>query len=170
MYGLAGAYQDADRLDDAIGLSEQALEICKAKLGPVHPTGLRIRAVHAGALGQMRLQQKNYVEAERLLREDLSFHEQMMPDNWSRFRGESLLGASLLGQKKYADAEPLLIGAYEGLKRPEAKIRPMLKRCLTEAGERVVRLYDEWGNDKEAAEWRAKLARELPTENKESKP
>jgi tetratricopeptide (TPR) repeat protein len=169
MYGLAAAYQDADRLDDAIRLSEEALELYKAKLGD-HPTVLRISAIHAGALGQMRLQQKNYADAERLLRENLSFHEQMMPDNWSRFRSASLLGASLLGQKRYADAEPLLIGAYEGLERPEAKVRPMLKRFLTEAGERVVRLYDEWDKPEKAADWRAKLAREFPTEKNKPRP
>jgi hypothetical protein len=33
---------------------------------------------------------------------------------------------------------------------------------LTEAGERVVRLYDEWGKPEEAAKWRARIARELP--------
>ena len=34
----------------------------------------------------------------------------------------SLLGAALAGQKKYAEAEPLLIGGYEGLKAREARI------------------------------------------------
>ena len=56
------------------------------------------------------------------------------------------------------------------MKQREAKIPAPLKRHLTEAGERVVRLYDDWGKPKEAADWRAKLASELPAENNEPKP
>jgi hypothetical protein len=56
------------------------------------------------------------------------------------------------------------------MKEREAKIPAELKRHLTEAGERVVRLYDEWGKPEEAAKWRAKLSRELPAENNEPKP
>jgi hypothetical protein len=37
------------------------------------------------------------------------------PDDWQRFRAESLLGASLAGQKKYAEAEPLLLEGYRGM-------------------------------------------------------
>jgi hypothetical protein len=29
------------------------------------------------------------------------------PDDWQRFRAESLLSASLAGQEKYAEAEPI---------------------------------------------------------------
>ena len=32
------------------------------------------------------------------------------------------MGATLLGQKKYAEAEPLLLAGYEGMKQREAKI------------------------------------------------
>ena len=107
-------------------------------------------------------------EAEPLLRLDLSRRER--GSNWSRFHGESLLGASLLGQKKFGDAKPFLIGGYEGMKQREAQIPAPLKRYLTEASERVVRLYDEWGKLDEAARLRAMLARELPAENNEPKP
>ena len=91
-------------------------------------------------------------------------------DRWYRFRSESLLGESLLGQKKFDEAEPHLIAGYEGMKQHAAKIPAPFKHYLTEAGERVVRLYDDWGKPEEAAEWRARLARELPAENKEPKP
>jgi eukaryotic-like serine/threonine-protein kinase len=166
-WGFAGAYQEADRLDEAVRvLSEEALELGKAKLGPDHPTTREARAVRDGILGRMRLQQKQYAEAEPLLRQGLSIREKV-PNHWSQFHSESLLGESLLGQKKFDEAEPFLIKGYEGMKACEAKIPAPLKRHLTEAGERVVRLYDEWGKPEEAAKWRAKLARELPAENNE---
>jgi eukaryotic-like serine/threonine-protein kinase len=170
MWILAWVYQDADRLDEAIRLSEEALELYKAKLGPDHPDTLITRAVRAGALGRMRLQQKKYAEAEPLLREDLTSRKRVMPNYWQRFHIESLLGESLLGQKKFGDAEPHLKEGYEGMWQRTDKIPAQLKRHLTEAGERIVRLYDEWGKPEEAAKWRAKLARELPAENNEPKP
>jgi hypothetical protein len=91
-------------------------------------------------------------------------------NNWCRFRSASLLGASLLGQKKFDEAEPLLIKGYEEMKEREAKIPAPFKHYLTEAGERVVRLYEDWGKPEEAAKWRAELARKPPAENNEAKP
>jgi serine/threonine protein kinase/tetratricopeptide (TPR) repeat protein len=170
MSGLAGAYLEADRLDEAIRLSGEALEPSKAKRGPDHPDTLITMAIHAGALGRKHLQQKEYAEAEPLLRQNLSRHEAWRPNDWSRFHRESLLGESLLGQKKYADAEPLLIKGYEGMKQRAAKIPAPFKQYLTKAGERVVRLYDDWGKPEEAAQWRAELARKPPAENNEARP
>src|SRR5262249_48062652 len=117
------------------------------------------------------LQQEEYAKAEPLLRHDVSRHRQA--DNWFRFRSESLLGESLRGQndpKKFDEAERLLIGGYKGMKRHAAKIPAPLKDYLAEAGERVVRLYDERGKPEEAAKWRAELARKPPAGNHEAKP
>ena len=44
------------------------------------------------------------------------------PDSWNRYHCQSLLGASLAGQKKFAEAEPLLIAGYEGMVQREATI------------------------------------------------
>ena len=73
------------------------------------------------------------------------------------FNTQSLLGGSLLGQKNYAGAEPLLLAGYEGMKEREAKIPPQGKPRLTEALERLVQLYDAWGKPDEAAAWRKRL-------------
>jgi len=32
-----------------------------------------------------------------------------MPDDWLTFNTQSMLGGALLGRKRYADAEPLLV-------------------------------------------------------------
>jgi tetratricopeptide (TPR) repeat protein len=170
MKGLASGYVEIGRLDEAIALSERALKLREAKLGPDHPLTLQMRFVRDVALGRMRLQQRKYAEAEPLLRKILSLWKQNMPNDLSRFHSESLLGESLLGQKKFAEAEPLLIKGYEGMKERETKIPAPLKHQLTEAGERVVRLYDEWGKPGEAAKRRAELARELADERNEAKP
>jgi hypothetical protein len=69
----------------------------------------------------------------------------------------SLLGGALLGQGKYAEAEPLIVPGYEGLKAHGATIPPLNKPCLNEAAERVVRLYEAWGKPEKAAEWKARV-------------
>jgi hypothetical protein len=50
-----------------------------------------------------------FAESEPVAREAVEMDRKKRPDNWQRFRAESLLGASLAGQKKYAEAEPLLL-------------------------------------------------------------
>ena len=100
--------------------------------------------------------------------ESLAVREKSQPDEWTTFNTRSLLGGSLLGQKKYADAEPLIVAGYEGMKAREAKIPPPGKPGFTEAAERVVRLYEEWGKKDKAAEWRTRLAK--PTDGTRNEP
>jgi hypothetical protein len=59
--------------------------------------------------------QGKFAESEPLAREALEFNGKKQPDGWQRFRVESLLGASLAGQKKYTEAEPLLLEGYHGM-------------------------------------------------------
>jgi hypothetical protein len=73
---------------------------------------------------------------------------------WNVFHMQSQLGAALLGQKKYADAEPLLLHGYEGLKKREAQIPMSHRNCVVEAIDRLVRLYEAWGQQEKAAHWR----------------
>ena len=68
-----------------------------------------------------------------------------------------MLGRSLAGQKKYADAEPLLLAGYAGMKEREAKIPAVGKFLLTECLEGLVQLYDAWDKKAQANEWRTKL-------------
>jgi hypothetical protein len=52
----------------------------------------------------------------------LIIREKKIPDDFFTFNARSMLGGSLLGQKKYAEAEPLLLSAYEGLRQREDRI------------------------------------------------
>ena len=63
-----------------------------------------------------------------------------------------LLGEALLEQKKYAEAEPLLLSGYEGMKQREDAIPPQDKPRLTRALERLVKLYEAWGKTGEGDE------------------
>ena len=65
----------------------------------------------------------------------------------------SLLGAALAGQQKYAEAEPLLISGYEGLRDTSGSPRSRLRKSI----ERLVAFYPTAGRPAEAAPWRARL-------------
>ena len=54
------------------------------------------------------------------------------------------------------------------MKAREAKIPPPGMPRFTEAAERVVRLYEEWGKKDKAAEWRTRLAK--PTDGIRNEP
>jgi hypothetical protein len=63
-----------------------------------------------------------------------------------------------MGQGKCAEAEPLLLAGYKGLKERESKARPDELPRIAEAGAKIVALYDAWGKKDQAAEWWARLA------------
>ena len=99
------------------------------------------------------------------MRESLSLGEKLGPDAWDTHHARSLLGGVLLGQQKYAAAEPLLLNGYEGLRQTQAGIVPEVKNVtLRGALKRLVQLYDAWGKQDEAAKWRKELekAKEKP--------
>src|SRR5262249_18722314 len=102
--------------------------------------------------------QRDFVEAESFLRLYLDLTAKQSSNSLLRKAAVSGLGACLLGQKKYAEAEPLLLSGYKGLRKHEDKIHASLRqRFLTEALERLVQFYEETGNPDEAAKWRKEL-------------
>jgi tetratricopeptide (TPR) repeat protein len=110
------------------------------------------------ALGSNLLQQENWTNAEAVLCECLAIRVQRQPDAWTTFNTQSMLGGALLRQKKYADAEPLLLKGYEGMKQRTEKMPPQTKDArLREALERMVQLYDAKNESEEAAKWRKEL-------------
>ena len=127
------------------------LEQARRQFGANHP-----RTADALAeLGLNQLRQQKHADAERLLRECLAIRERKQKGDWTTSDARSLLGAALLGRAKYADAEPLLVAGYEGMKQRQATIpAPLGNTRLSEARERLVRLYEAWGKKDEAARWR----------------
>ncbi|MBX7105984.1 MAG: tetratricopeptide repeat protein, partial [Gemmataceae bacterium] len=91
--------------------------------------------------GLKLLEMHGFAQAEPLLRECLAIREKTEPDVWTTFNTQSMLGAAYLGQKKYADAEPLLLKGYEGLKARENSVPPPDKDRIPEALDRLIELY-----------------------------
>jgi tetratricopeptide (TPR) repeat protein len=166
---LARVYQAQGRYEEAAPLIAEAEEGFR---GPQEENNPRLAFV-LGMRGHNLFAQKKYAEAERPLRKCLTIWEKRLPHGGAYVlalsrRGaarecayaKSLLGACLLGRKKYADAVSLLLEGYEGLKpQPEAgeDTTPLARRYEAEAMARLVRLYEETSKPDKAAEWRKKL-------------
>ena len=161
---LAGLLSQSGGHTEAEQLFSTALAQARKLFGPDHPHTAGIMA----QFGLSLTQQSKWSEAEPLLRDCLAIREKSQPDVWNTFNIRSLLGASLLGQKKYALAEPLILSGYEGMRAREAKIPPQGKPRLTDAADRVVELYESWGKQEKAAQWRAKLAKPVDESKPES--
>ena len=111
--------------------------------------------------------QRKFAETEALAREVLAFNHKMQPEDWQRFRAESLLGASLAGEKKYAEGEPLLLEGYQGMLARKDRISVPDHYHIDLAHKWLVDLYEAWGKPEKAAEWRAKpAARALASSSK----
>jgi hypothetical protein len=104
------------------------------------------------------LAQKRLTDAEVVIREGLAIREQQQPDDWMTFSTRLTLGGTLLAQKKYAAAEPLLLAGYEGLKLREKMIPPQDIMRLSQGIQFLVHLYEATGKTDDAAKWRKELA------------
>ena len=103
----------------------------------------------AADLALAYLSQGKFAEGEPLAREALAFDRKAQPGDWQRFRAESLLGASLAGQKKQAEAEPLLLAGYQGLLARKAQMGVLDQYHLTRSHEWLVECLRHWVNARE---------------------
>ncbi len=164
MYNLARLYLKQGKYTQAESLFIKVLEARRRMLGSEHADstflGPESDTTHVlAALGKLRLEQQRYVDAKSFLLEALSGQEEKKngPASWQRYDTQSMLGASLVAQSKFAEAEPLLVAGYKGLIQRKATIPWESQSVLEQAGERVVQLYNDWGKPEKAATWRDEL-------------
>jgi hypothetical protein len=100
---------------------------------------------------------------ESLLHDHLTEQQRLDPTGWRTFHARSLLGVALLDQKKFADAEPLLLDGYEGLKAHHAAIPSAQSEVVSAALDRLILLYERSDNPKEAARWQKEKETQFPT-------
>jgi hypothetical protein len=153
MNSLATLYRSEGKSAEAEALFATVLEARRRVLGPAHPDTTSVMAL----LGAVRLQQKKYADAEVLLRETQKNNEKAAVDSWERYWSQNLLGASLAGQSQFTEAEPLLVSGYQGMMQREAAIPLEDRLVLSQAGQRIVQLYENWERPEKAAQWRERL-------------
>ncbi len=146
---VASMYQREGKYAQAEIYAAQALAGQRRALGSEDPQTMSSTA----DLALAALSQGKFDEAEPFSREALEFNRKVQPGDWQRFHAESLLGASLAGQKKYAEAEPLLLEGYQGMAARKDKIPVPDWYYLDLAHNWIAELYRAWGKPEKAAEW-----------------
>jgi tetratricopeptide (TPR) repeat protein len=154
MLTLARVCRRAEALDRADQLLLDAL--AQVEKRETSPGSREQRANVLGWLALSRHLQHRDGEAEAYIREALAFYQKEFPQMPRTFYWESVLGAVLLGQQRYAEAEPHLLQGYEGIQRQGATHHSEPLE-LIEAAERVVRYYEATNQPEQARAWREKL-------------
>ena len=112
--------------------------------------------VAISALANTLRRQQKFSDAEPLFRECVAMRETNSPNAWYTYFTRLRLGATLMGNRKYDEAEPLLISGYEGMRQRESGIRDRYQ-VLEESIQSLVQLYEATFRFEKAAEWRTKL-------------
>jgi tetratricopeptide (TPR) repeat protein len=154
MNNLAATYKDEGKYDEAEPLYIRMVDLFPRVFGEAHPNTL----TSMSSLADLYELERQYAKAESIARDLLRRYEKSFPDNWARFYAQVLLGAGLSGQLKFAEAEPLLLSGYEGLKQREATIPATIRSPLARAEETIIQLYHGWSKAEKEAEWRGKLS------------
>ncbi len=132
---LGTGYMAAGRYAEAVATLEEFIAAYRKLLTPERVANLLAQVgPNMATCGRADL-------AEAYLREALEIRQKANPDAWSTANSRSLLGGVLLSQKKYADAEPLLLKGYEGMKATEKDIPRTAATRLPEALDRLIELY-----------------------------
>jgi serine/threonine protein kinase/tetratricopeptide (TPR) repeat protein len=149
----------------ALASYEESLAMCRAIFPPDHHS-------IADALEEVGIQlhfQGRAAEAEARLRECLDIRGRLFagdhPLAWQIAWTKCLLGGTLQAQGHFADAEPLLLAGYAGVKDDPRVPPPEAlggKDRRAQARDKVVRLYEAWesadpgkGHDAQAGRWKA---------------
>jgi len=152
MADFGAMYQRRGNYGQAETLAAQVLAGRRRALGSEHHDTLP----SAPALALACLSQGKFAKSETLAREAMDANRKLQPDSWQRFRAESLLGASLSGEEKYREAEPLLLEGYGGMRARKDQIEDPDGYHTELAHQWVIQLYQAWGKPEKVAEWRKK--------------
>ena len=155
---LARIHASKGEWEEAESLRVRAVEVRRR----VNTAESELRLNTTEQLAIHYLHRRRPADAEPVLRECLALREKTQPVVWSTFNTQSMLGEALLGQKKYVDAEPLLLKGYEGMKQREKSIPPQAATRLPEALDRLIELYMATNKPDEVKKWRAERAKYPP--------
>jgi serine/threonine protein kinase/tetratricopeptide (TPR) repeat protein len=160
LFNLGNAVYEQGRLPQAEVLFREVVTLRTKYLVKEHAA----TAVAMSSLATVLRRQGKFAEAEPFYRECLAIRERKIPDAWYTFYTRAMLGGTLLEQKKFAEAEPLLLSAYEGMKQREVNIRDRSK-LFPEVLDQLIQLYEATNRPDQVAEWKRKLAEFNKTAN-----
>jgi len=150
---LAAAFMHANRLREA---EQLFLELLPLRETQIAEFPLRLGPVTA-YYGMLLTRLKRYPLAEKYLREGLEMYRKYYK-GFSRklclADASSVLGEVLTHQRRYAEAETLLVNAQPVLEEGRGKENLLTLNAL----KRLVALYEAWGKPEKAAFYRNQLS------------
>ncbi len=109
---LAGALEAEGRLQEAQSLFGESLRITERNFPATHPRVLTYTINRA----RVDIERGHAAETEEVLRRVLAARQQSLPaGDWRIAQAQSLLAAALIAQRRFAEAEPLMLEADRGL-------------------------------------------------------
>ena len=141
----------AGRLTDAESAWNEAYRGLNTKLGVNHLNTLLV----AGNLAFVELALGKPAQAEARLRPVAEIDKREKPDHWGGFRAQALLGESLAAQGRNDEAEPFLLGGYQGLLDRRTAIPADSRYIVDSVSEWIAKFYRSTGRANKAAQFRA---------------
>lgn len=146
---LAGVFATRSDRSEIDGEVELCLRKMLALVRATKPIDEGLVAGWLARLGAHLLQERKPAEAEPILRECCAIRARLLgeddPAVWLRHNSMSMLGETIARQGRFADAEPLLIDGYKGLKDASNVQAPTANADhRRDALRRIVELYDHW--------------------------
>ena len=153
VYGATADAAKPHTVTRFVSLARRQMPLVRDELPKASPE----LAVQLAWVSAVLLRVREWDEAEPLLRECLAIRREKEPDGWRTFGAMSMLGGALLGQKKFAEAEPLLLDGVRGMRERAASIPATSAARVHEALERLVQLYEAKLDAAQADVWRSEL-------------
>jgi serine/threonine-protein kinase len=149
------SYYQQGRYAESLSKVTETLKIYRETFGTHYdnyPTALIINGLILAKTGQPQ-------EGEKILREAVKIRTESLPkEHYWVALATSALGECLTIQKRYNEAEPLLLNSYEGLKISQGPDNPRTTIAL----QRLINLYEAWNKPDQAARYRALLSAPPP--------
>jgi serine/threonine-protein kinase len=146
------SFYEQGRYAESLSKVTETLKIYRESFGPYYdnyPTALIIQGLILAKTGQPK-------EGEKILREAVKIRTDLLPKGhyWVALTN-SALGECLTIEKRYNEAEPLLLASYESLKSSQGASNPRTQIAL----QRLITLYEKWGRLDAASAYRDKLSK-----------
>lgn len=153
---LFAAFADLRRKQGRLAEAEKIQRELMKALSSTDPSAERIEGRY---LAEFLFLQKKYPEAEQFAQQALTEYSKQKQETWLRYYAQSLLGAILMEQKRYAEAEPALLSGYEGMLKKKQMMVDDDRESMENAGKWLIDVFRRQGNFAKAAEWSQKIVR-----------
>jgi tetratricopeptide (TPR) repeat protein len=154
-----GVMQDWSLALEKIGRYEKAVEVSGQLVAARRSADSRPLDLAYALLirGRILFKLNRPAEAEPLFRDSLTLRAKADPTSAETASSKMWLGTALHGQRKDAEAETLLVEAFNGLAVPKNVVREWVPAELQLTAERLIAIYTAQNKPIEAAAWQKRL-------------